>query len=80
MERHIGLWRKEYENNKPTVAELIIDGNHIEFYNRDVQEINACAYIGEDGTCRYKVFTNGSDRYGNIEHLIMQQATESFMC
>lgn len=69
MERHIGLWRKEYENNKPTVAELIIDGNYIEFYNRDVQGINACAYIGEDGTCRYKVFTNGSDRYGKYRTL-----------
>ena len=38
MERHIGLWDREY-GNKTTVAELIIDGNHIEFYNRDVQGI-----------------------------------------
>lgn len=49
MERHIGLWDREY-GNKTTVAELIIDGNHIEFYNRDVQGINGCAYIGGDGT------------------------------
>ena len=53
MERHIGLWRKEYENNKPTVAELIIDVIHIEFYNRDVQGIIRCADIGIEGTCRY---------------------------
>lgn len=69
MERHIGLWEKEYENNKPTVAELIIDGNHIEFYNRDAQGVNACAYICKDSTCRYKIFTNGFDRYGKYKTL-----------
>lgn len=69
MERHIGLWKKEYENDNFTAAELIIDGNHIEFYNQDVLDINACAYIGGDGTCRYKVFTNGSDRYGKYKTL-----------
>ncbi len=68
MERHIGLWDREY-GNKTTVAELIIDGNHIEFYNRDVQGINGCAYIGGDGTCRYKVFTNGAARYGKYRTL-----------
>lgn len=47
MERHIGLWKEEHADN-PTVAELIIDGNHIEFYNRDVQQANGCAYVGSD--------------------------------
>ena len=32
MERHIGLWKEEH-GEKSTVAELIIDGNHIEFYS-----------------------------------------------
>ena len=30
MERHIGLWKKENEENS-AVAELVIDGNNIEF-------------------------------------------------
>ena len=68
MERHIGLWKEEYAD-KPTVAELIIDGNHIEFYNRDVHGINGCAYVGTDDDCRYKVFTNGSAEYGKYRTL-----------
>lgn len=68
MERHIGLWKEEHGNN-PTVAELIIDGNHIEFYNRDVQGINGCAYVGSDDDHRYKVFTNGSAEYGKYKTL-----------
>ncbi len=34
MERHVGIWQKEYTPQEQEVAELIIDGNHIEFYSR----------------------------------------------
>ena len=34
MKRYIGTWSKESEDS-PKVAELIIDGNQIEFYRRD---------------------------------------------
>ena len=33
MERHIGTWRNE-SSGEDSVSELIIDGNHIEFYQR----------------------------------------------
>lgn len=68
MERHIGLWKEEH-GDKSTVAELIIDGNHIEFYNRDVQGINGCAFVGSDNDHRYKVFTNGFDDFGKYKTL-----------
>lgn len=58
MRRYIGTWSKEGENS-PEVAELIIDGNQIEFYRRDHGEVFPCAFIGSDGEHRYKVFTNG---------------------
>lgn len=51
------------------MAEIIIDGNHIEFYNRDVHGINGCAYVGSDDDCRYKVFTNASAEYGKYRTL-----------
>lgn len=34
MERHIGTWHKENKPDEKQVAELIIDGNSIEFYSR----------------------------------------------
>ncbi|ADL50620.1 HEPN domain-containing protein [Clostridium cellulovorans] len=63
MERHIGLWRKEGSNDAE-VAELIIDGNQIEFYSRVYGEGPRCAFIGGDNDKTYKVFTNGSSKYG----------------
>ena len=36
MERHIGLWKKENEE-RSAVAELVIDGNRIEFYSKAQQ-------------------------------------------
>lgn len=63
MERHIGLWEKE-NSDKLAVAELIIDGNHIEFYRRDYSEVFPCAFVGSDNDHRYKVFTSGSGNYG----------------
>ena len=32
MERHIGIWNEEKEDEKYEAGELIIDGNRIEFY------------------------------------------------
>ena len=62
MERHIGTWYKENEPQKQEVAELIIDGNNVEFYSRFYEEIFPCAFIGSNGQHRYKVFANGSSR------------------
>ena len=62
MERHIGTWYKENEPQKYEVAELIIDGNNIEFYSRFHGEILPSTFIGSDGEYRYKVFTNGSSK------------------
>lgn len=68
MERHIGLWKEEH-GEKSTVAELIIDGNYIEFYNRDAQGINGCAFVGSDNDHRYKVFTSGLAEFGKYRTL-----------
>lgn len=68
MERHIGLWKEEH-GEKSTVAELIIDGNYIEFYNRDAQGINGCAFVGSDNDHRYKIFTNGLAEFGKYRTL-----------
>lgn len=32
MEKHIGTWYEENNPQKQEAAELIIDGNHIEFF------------------------------------------------
>lgn len=62
MERHIGTWFKESEPEKKEVAELLIDGNHIEFYSRFHGEVFPSTFIGSDGEYRYKVFVNGSTK------------------
>ena len=59
MERHIGIWFKENEPAKHEVAELLIDGNSIEFHSRFHGEIFPVTFIGNDGEYQYKVFTNG---------------------
>lgn len=63
LKRCIGTWTKENEDS-PEVAELIIDGNNIEFYRRDYGEVFPCAFVGSDGRCRYKVFCNGRNKNG----------------
>ncbi|ROR29191.1 hypothetical protein EDD66_103126 [Mobilisporobacter senegalensis] len=68
MERHIGLWRDENDDT-PSVAELIIDGNHIEFYRRETDVVFPRAYVGSDNDHRYKVFTNGAAEYGKYKTL-----------
>lgn len=59
MKRLLGTWNKEGEND-PKVAELIFDGNSIEFYRRDYGEIFPCAFVGGDGEHQYKIFTKGN--------------------
>ena len=62
MERHIGVWHKENISQEQEVAELIIDGNHIEFYSRFHDVIFPTTFIGSDGQYRYKVFVNGASK------------------
>lgn len=62
MERHIGTWHKENNPQKQEVAELIIDGNHVEFYSRFHGEVFPCTFIGSDGQYGYKVFVKGASR------------------
>jgi len=62
MERHVGTWFKEKEPEKKEVAELLIDGNSIEFYSRFHGEVFPTTFIGSYGQYRYKVFVNGSTK------------------
>lgn len=64
MERHIGTWHKENDSNKSEVGELLIDGNHLEFYSRFHGLVFSETFIGEDGQFRYKVFVNGYAKPG----------------
>jgi hypothetical protein len=76
MERHIGLWRNESDDS-PEVAELIIDGNHIEFYRRGNREVFPCAFVGSDNNHSYKVFTKGTYEYGKhrtLENVVSYKA------
>lgn len=70
MKHYIGTWSKESENIQE-VAELIIDGNQIEFYRRDYGEVFPCAFIGSDGEHCYKVFTSGRCSVGQNRTLEM---------
>lgn len=65
MERHIGTCYKESEKDKIEIGELIIDGNHIEFYSRFFVPPFKMAFIGEDGNNSYKVFVEGYTNGGN---------------
>ena len=62
MERHIGTWFRENKPEKHEVAELLIDGNHLEFYSRFHGEVFPVTFIGSDGEYSYKVFANGSSK------------------
>lgn len=64
MERHIGTWHKESDPTNSEVGELLIDGNHIEFYSRFHGTVFPETFIGEDGHYGYKVFVNGSAKPG----------------
>lgn len=60
MEKHIGIWHRETAPQKSEVAELIIDGNSIEFYSRFHGAVFPTTFVGNDGEFNYKVFVNGS--------------------
>lgn len=77
VERHIGTWRKENEDALE-VAELIIEGNHIEFYRRDYGEVFPCAFIGSDGEHNYKVFTKGCAAEGKYKTLDLASSYRTF--
>ena len=64
MERHIGTWHKENDFHQSEVGELLIDGNHLEFYSRFHGLVFPETFIGEDGQYRYKVFVNGYAKPG----------------
>ena len=64
MERHIGNWHKENDSSKSEVGELLIDGNHLEFYSRFYDVLFPQTFIGEDGQFQYKVFVNGYAKPG----------------
>lgn len=85
MERHIGMWHKENDPNKSEVGELLIDGNHVEFYSRFDNDIFPVTFIGEDGQYRYKVFANGYSRPGKnrvlentLSHRVFYVLMENF--
>lgn len=65
MEKHIGTWYEENNPQKQEAAELIIDGNHIEFYSRFHGIIFPSTFIGSDGQYKYKVFVHGSSKPSN---------------
>lgn len=69
MERHIGAWHKESSPEHSEVGELLIDGNHLEFYGRFTASISPETFIGSDGQYGYKVFVNGPARVGNNKSL-----------
>lgn len=64
MERHIGTWCRENDSRNSEVGELLIDGNHLEFYSRFHGLVFPETFIGEDGQYRYKVFVNGYAKPG----------------
>ena len=78
MERHIGVWHKETMPQKGEVAELIIDGNSIEFYSRFHGEVFPTTFIGNDGEFSYKVFVNGSSRSSSKKTLEYTSAHRVF--
>lgn len=78
MERHIGVWHKETMPQKGEVAEVIIDGNSIEFYSRFHGEVFPTTFIGNDGNFSYKVFVNGSSRSSSKKTLEYTSAHRVF--
>lgn len=80
MERHIGTWCKENKPEKCEVAELLIEGNHIEFYSRFHGEIFPVAFIGSDGENSYKVFVNGSSKASSNRLVDYTSSHRVFMC
>lgn len=85
MERHIGTWYKENEPQKQEVAELVIDGNSVEFYSRFYDTSFPVTFIGSDGEYKYKVFANGSSKLSSnrllkhtVSHRVFYVLMENF--
>ena len=78
MKRHIGVWHRELEQKQHEVGELIIDGNHIEFYSRFHGIVFPTSFIGEDGQFSYKDFVNGQERIGTNK-IIDYETAENFV-
>ncbi len=55
--------------NKKCVAELIVNGNQIEFYAQDNGNASPDVFIGGDIEHKYKVVTNGLSAYGSNKTL-----------
>lgn len=68
--RHIGIWES---NGKETVGELVIDGNKIEFYNRNLFDKPTHIFLPKGVNEKFLVFTDGHCDFGsqcNIDHAI----------
>lgn len=78
MERHIGTWLIENQPDKKEVAELLIDGNHIEFYSRFHGVYSPVTLIGSDGEYSYKVFAKGYSKPSSNRHLDYTSAHRVF--
>lgn len=59
MERIITIWEEELEPEQKKVAELIINGNNLEFYSRFDDACFPTTYIVKDQGYYYKFFSNG---------------------
>jgi len=66
--RHIGIWKNEADESS-AVAELVINGNNIEFYHRNAFNSTPQAYISTDSGCSYKIVTDGMCNYGKFRTL-----------
>jgi len=64
MERIIKIWEKELEPEQKEGAELIINGNNLEFYSRFDYACFPTTYIGKDQGYCYKFFSNGLSKPG----------------
>lgn len=64
IKRIICNWVRD-KSEKPVVGELIINGNQLEFYAKDSGNASPSVFVGSDTEHRYKIVTNGADRFGS---------------
>lgn len=84
MEQHIGQWTIEGHDKDIEVGELLIEGNHVEFYSRYQSFVfPGETFVGGDGHHGYKVFVNGVTTHSerrvladsksyNVQYVLMQ--------
>lgn len=68
IERHICNW-KRVGSDKTYVGELVVDGNQIEFYVKDLGNASPAVYIGCDCGHYYKIVTTGFSQWGKNKTL-----------